>query len=933
MKFFLPFTFCLFTFYFSFAQQFGGDPSSIRWQQINTDTVRIIFPKGLDAKAQRIATVVHALQKNYSHTIGDSLRKISIVLHNQTSVSNAYVGLAPYRSEFYLTPPQDPFHLGAVSWVDNLAVHEFRHVQQYSNFNKGFSRFASFILGEEGQALANAAAVPDWFFEGDAVFNETKLTRQGRGALPLFLSNYQSLFHAGRQYSYEQMRNGSLRKFVPDHYALGYLLVAYGRKKYGEDIWGKVTDDAVRFKPFIYPFQGAVKKHTGVPFNRFVADALQYYRQQWERSGDEKINWLTLTQKNNVINYKYPYITSDGSLIVLKSSYRSIPAFYRIHTDKTEEKIAVRDISVDDYFSYNNGKIVYASYQPDARRANREYNTIRLLDAQTGGEQKIVTRSKYFSPDISHDGGRIVAVELDPLIETRLRIMNTSGVVADSLLGRGIIFSHPKFSADDRHVYVAARNNKGEMALLKYAVGNTASVETLLPFSNRLIGFLQVQGDTILCTLTHNGRDEIWAVIDGNKGKGAYRLASTATGLYQAGISADGKLISAAFTADGYRLASFQPQWERKNSETSLNDLYVAGVYKNTDRLVVNSLPEGNYAVSKYPKSFHPFNFHSYRPFYEQPEYSFTIYGQNVLNTLRTEIAYTYNQNEGSHKIGYNTIFGGSYLEPLLGISQTWNRSAILNKDTAVNWNELIGYAGLQLPLNLSGGKQYRYLTLSATLNTERVKWNGIAQKLFRDKSFNYLNTRLVYTGQIQKSAQQVYPHWAQSIVLQYKNIISQNTAHQFLASGSLYLPGLGNNHNLVLTAAFHSRDTLQQYLFSNNFPFARGYTAVNFPRMWRIGANYHLPLAYPDWGFGGIVYFLRMRANLFYDYSRGKSLRTGTEFPFNTVGTELFFDTKWWNQQPVTFGIRYSHLLNNEFRGSTQPNVWEFILPVNLFN
>ena len=53
----------------SYAQQFGGNPSSIHWQQINTDTVRVIFPKGFDAKAQRISTVVHALQKNYAQSI------------------------------------------------------------------------------------------------------------------------------------------------------------------------------------------------------------------------------------------------------------------------------------------------------------------------------------------------------------------------------------------------------------------------------------------------------------------------------------------------------------------------------------------------------------------------------------------------------------------------------------------------------------------------------------------------------------------------------------------------------------------------------------------------------------------------------------------------------------------------------------------------
>jgi hypothetical protein len=66
------------------AQQFGGNPASVKWSQINTDTVRVIFPVGLDAKAQRIANIIHTLQKNYSHSIGDKIRKVNIVLQNQT---------------------------------------------------------------------------------------------------------------------------------------------------------------------------------------------------------------------------------------------------------------------------------------------------------------------------------------------------------------------------------------------------------------------------------------------------------------------------------------------------------------------------------------------------------------------------------------------------------------------------------------------------------------------------------------------------------------------------------------------------------------------------------------------------------------------------------------------------------------------------------
>jgi hypothetical protein len=337
------------------------------------------------------------------------------------------------------------------------------------------------------------------------------------------------------------------------------------------------------------------------------------------------------------------------------------------------------------------------------------------------------------------------------------------------------------------------------------------------------------------------------------------------------------------------------------------------------------------YQESRYRKSFQLFKMHSYRPFYEQPEYSFTVYGQNVLNTFQSEIAYTYNENEGSHKLGYNGIYGGTYLQPIFGIGQTWQRTAAINKDTLVNWNETVGYAGLQLPLNFTGGDFFRFLTIRATYHIDNIKWTGLGEKLFTNRNFSYLQTSIAYTSQMQKAEQHIYPHFAESFLLQYKTAVNRYRANQVLASGTIYMPGIGKNHNLVINGAYQTRDTLQQYLFANNFPFSRGYTAIDFPRTWKIGLNYHLPLAYPDWGFGQIVYFLRIRSNLFFDYTEGKSLRTGTVFPFRSLGTELFFDTKWWNQQPLSFGIRYSRLLDNEFRGSTQPDRWEFILPVNL--
>src|SRR5262245_16199781 len=95
------FTFFILLTSFLSAQEFGGNPPSVKWKQINTDTARIIFPIGRDSAAQRVASIVHFLAAK-NNSLGSRLNKINIVLQNQSTIANAYVGLSPYRSEFFL---------------------------------------------------------------------------------------------------------------------------------------------------------------------------------------------------------------------------------------------------------------------------------------------------------------------------------------------------------------------------------------------------------------------------------------------------------------------------------------------------------------------------------------------------------------------------------------------------------------------------------------------------------------------------------------------------------------------------------------------------------------------------------------------------------------------------------------------------------------
>jgi hypothetical protein len=898
------------------AQQFSGHPPSTRWKQLKTDTVRVIFPAGLqlETQAAAIAKTAHALGRLTSNSIGNQLQPISIVLQPRTTISNGYVGLGPWRSEFYLTPRQNSFELGSLPWAHQLALHEYRHIQQYNNFNKGLSAVMGVLFGQEGRALANSAAVPNWFWEGDAVYQETAMSNQGRGRLPFFFNDYRSVWAAGKNYSWMKLRNGSLRDFVPDHYRLGYMMVAYGREKYGPAFWKNVTDDAVRFKGLFYPWQCAIKKYSHTGFNSFRKKAFAHFAIQ--TANDSMAQWAQ-QQRHFVADEEFPQWISQDEVVYVSSSYRHIPAFYirNINTGKSR-RIRTKDISIDHYFSYRDGKIVYAAYEPDVRWNWKDYSVIKVLDLQSGQQQTLTQRSMYFAPDI--EGNRMVAVDVQPGGDASLHILDaaTGALVKKLPNPQRYFYTYPKFYK--RGIVSAIRNTGGEMTLAIINIDD-GEVKELLPWSMNVIGFPVVQGDTICFTASYKGQDALFAFVDDKLYKQKTGAINSSTGNYQYAVR-NGKAVWTAFTAAGYHMVQQTVQWEAVNPA----EFETPGV---ESPLPIDTTAPA--AVTRYSKSFRLFNFHSWRPFISDPDYTFSLVGENVLNTLQTELFVNYNRNEKFKEIGASLLYGGWLPYVSLGAVQTFDRQ-VPDSPSTRTWNETNIRLGLQLPFNFTSGRLYRSLQLSTGINTRQVHYTGLSKSRLDNRQFYFVDGAVSFTMQSQAARMHIYPRFGNTLLARYRTIVNKYTAHQWLLSDYLYLPGIAQTHNLVVNAAFQTRDTMNQYRFSNSFPFSRGYIGYDFPRMWKLGVNYHLPLIYPDWGFGNIVYFMRIRANAFYDYTNGRFQRPKIDFKLRSTGCELFFDTKWWNEYAVSFGIRYSRLLDNETLGQG-PNQWELILPINL--
>jgi hypothetical protein len=920
------------------GQVFGGNPPSQKFYQLNTDTIRIVFPKALEKQAREIAWLTHELAKNAPGSLGGKHRKYDVVLQNLTTESNAYVGIAPYRSEFFMMPELNNVSDGALPWHISLGIHEHRHIQQFSNFNKTIPKLLNVFLGQEGAALGMGTAIPNWFWEGDAVWQETVTTKQGRGRLPFFFNSYRSLWLGNKNYSYMKLRNGSLRHFVPNHYDLGYMLVSYGREQYGVDFWKKVTTDAVNYKGLIYPMQKAVKRHSGEKFKTFVKSSMNWYKNQMkieENPAFQNLQPITKVKKNNVQFYQYPFVKEDGSLLVLKSDYRHIPAWFSIDTNGKEKKLRIKDISSASYYSFHQGKVVYTAYETDARWGWKDYSVLKIWDVESNTIQKITSQSRLFMPDIHAEAGIVVAANYSIDQKSSLQIVETNNTGKHTELQNpnNYLYTYPKFTSDAKNVIAAVRNQKGEMGLIETNIESNKET-ILIPFSNATLAYVQVYGDSILFTSSQKEGDVLFLFQKTNSQLS--KLATLPNGNYQGSLDrATNSIVWNTFTADGTLLLKQPLQSlpiKMVGQLGTIPDLYLSAKTYAQQNLTeqVKELPG---VVTRYKPAFKLMNIHSWRPTLTEPDYGITLFGENVLNTFSSEYSYFYNRNEGFHQIGATAVYGGWYPVIRAGITQTFNRADRINEDTTITWNQLNGNIGFSIPLNLTSGRTFKNFTLTASFNKERLSYTGVAKNFKSDEDFNYINTSVRWISQGQVARQHIFPRFAQSFSTQYRRTVNGKFGNQVLMNAALYLPGIHVNHNLVLFASAFARDTIQGSKFTNSFPFARGYNTINIPRMWRVSANYHFPVVYPEFGIGNIIYFMRVRANAFYDYTQGKSLRTGNRFLFRSAGTEIYFDTMIWNLFPASFGIRYSRLLDKDrIEVNRNPNQVEFVLPMNLF-
>jgi len=929
------------------------NPTGLRWRQLRTPHFRLLYPAGIDTAAQRTARQLELVHGPLGTTLGVAAPPIAVVLQNQTTISNGFVTFLPRHAEFFTTPEQGS-SLGTIDWLDQLAVHEFRHVNQFDKARQGFGRVLVPLLGDGGLGVM-AVGVPQWFFEGDAVGTETAFTRSGRGRIPSFNVGLRANLLAGRLYNYQKAVNGSLRDHVPNWYVLGYYLTSYAKAHYGAYVWDCALTRYYRFPFYPFSFSNGLKRATGLRVEELYARTMRELDSTWRaeqvaRPAPTPVRELAGQADTRVFTqYEHPQYLTDSTVVALKSGLGHIPQLVVLGRAGHERKLFVPGlVNIPDMLSAAAGKVVWPEYRYHPRFQQRVYSELKVLDVNTGKLTRLGKGQRYAAAALSVDGKRIVAVQTDPDYHHALVILNAETGAVETILPnpRNDFYQQPRWTADGRLVTVALSAAGKTLQLIDPATG--AARDLLRKVKVNLTN-PQPWGDYVFYNSPHRvvrdggdgqryftpGVDNLYAVS--LRGGRNYQVTNRPMGTYHAAVAPDGRTLAFHdYRATGARVVEVpldSTAWTvvpAPRHDTS--DPYAEKVadgerigYKIAGRLSSADSSGPRYGVRRYSPLAHAFNVFSYGVV-QSPSgdaVSLGLRSQDYLNTTQVFAGLSYDQTEKTFSgLGALSYQGLPLVIDVEG--EYGGRNAALYTDRNLpldslrrdQWRYARLRAGVRLPLTLTRSKYLQGLTLGCFYFREQVYDYDLPVRRRTEvgptRPLNAVQTYLSYAAQLKQSARDVAPRGGATLLATWRTTPfgSGLEAEQFGAQAGVFGPGLGRHHAVRLRAGYQWQNQAQ-YQFSSAISFPRGEGYSSFDKLYTSSFDYYLPLAYTHWSLGRWLYVQRLRATLFGDAARGTVLtNTGLlRVDYRNAGADLLVQFNVLRlRTPVEAGLRVTY-------------------------
>lgn len=906
------------------------NPNSIKWKQINSEHTQIIFPQEIEKEAQRVANLMDYLYEYEIKTLKTKPEKLPILLFNKSTQSGGFAGLRPRRSVWFSTPSQYAVDLNTNDWYMLLGTHEYRHIVQYSKNNQYFTKFLSVIFGQTG-LLMGEYSIPFWFFEGDAISTETAFSNGGRGRIPQFEMPIRTILLENKKNSYDKAKLKSYKDFYPSHYNLGWILTSYARQKYGKNVWNDALTKTSKISFWPYAFSLGLKKTTGKNEKQLYEEAMFSLDSAWTKESEKrtftKAKIINKVQKKMWTKYTEAHYLSDENIIVKKGDLSEITAFYIIAPDGKEKKLKTTDAGM---ISTTENKIVWIRNFSDPRRNYLNYSDIIIMDINTKKEKRLTKKGKFHSPAISPNGKKIIAVEYAEDLKCSLVIFDAeTGTEIKRFANKNNEFIRtPNWSEDGKKIVFT--NNKYKGVALTILNIETEKINEILPHSYENIGRPVFYKNYILYNSPRNGIGNIYAI--NTKTKEKFQVTSRKYGAYNPKVKND-KLLFIDYTAEGYDIAMMEINPKKFKNITNIDYIYkfkraekLFEQEQNKNLLNPDLIPNKKFEVENYKKFKNGLNFHSWGPASDfDSNVKFQLLSANVLNTVFGIAEINYNIPEKTITNSLTARFSKFY--PIIDITGSFGERYKEYEQTKNDrWTELKTNLGITLPLNISRNIYNRNIKFSANYEYTQT-YDKEPRKYISEKKSGAFSS-LKYSGTFlnfrRQSLRDLNPKFGQFFYITYTHTPFNDdlSGSQFSALSSIYFPGIFKNNSLKISGGFelqkefNSENNESYYLFSSPQSFSRGHSEIAWDKFKTLKIDYQFPLWYPDFNIGPIIYFKRIRAGFFYDYTKIRNLNKKNKI-YKSAGIETYIQFHLFRLKlPLETGIRISYIFEENYDG-----------------
>ncbi|MEJ7558342.1 MAG: hypothetical protein WKF66_08550 [Pedobacter sp.] len=900
------------------AQIFNRDqnPLSVKWRQISASGFQIIYPTELEKEAQRMANTLGYI---YPH-VGASLRRdrtvIPLLLQNRGVIANGFVQLAPKKSEFFTTPPQQ---FDSQDWLNNLAVHELRHIAQFDKLTGGKAR----PFPEDVYFAWFGASVPLWFFEGDAVTIETALSRAGRGRQPSWIMPYRANLLEGKNFSYSKINFGSSKDITPGYYQYGYLNVSNIKKHFGKDIFDTVLTD-LRHRPLrLYPFSNSLKKYTGSGTKKWFRQTTAILKTNWRNQADSSNikNYTSLNKASTfATNYFLPVRLPNSKTLTLKQSKSETSHFVLIDSDKTEKRMFSIAYQEQPWFSYANNTITWDEIRYDPRYRQRSYSVICTYNFQTKRITSLTKRTRLFSPSLSADAKKIVAVQIDLSNQSNLIELDaTTGKMLRTLPNQeNLILQTPSYDATGNIITYVSVSESGKALW----VTNGTKSDKLIPESQQQLSRPIFFNQGIVFNAHYSGIDNIYSIDTISRNVSA--LSASKYGAFNASPINAKEMVFNNYQVTGYQIA--QTNIDTISSSNPATNSFVnfgaTTQRQESSANVFSDVPTQTFESKPYHALGNLFNLHSLNPTIEN-EYKggLQLVSNNLLNTFDSFGGVEYHRD--LNRLEYSTGFSLKAFYPILSATyrnrprRTFYTQNRISKQG--DWRENNVQLQASLPLTVNSFNDSYSLSLNTlTSYTQRYQLENLPSSFVKTLNFP-MEYNVSFTHSSRQAERDIAPRWAQILRVAYLHQPFDNklAGGLFSAEGFLYFPGFARNHSFL--ANFNWQNSWGIRRFDREINSVYGYNNILAKSQLRntLLFNYRFPIAFPDAEIGPLAYVRTLRASLFCHYENigtetnvsepktyGFELRSNMNVlryqPNVELGGRVVFVNKIYNQKPI---------------------------------